>query len=69
MPENPVSYEQTRVMREAVEMATRLIQGGKERRQEIATIIFGIHDHKKHDASSLANLAVKAVAEADGKKG
>jgi hypothetical protein len=68
MSQNPASYEQTRVMRDAVEMATRLIEGGQERREEIAKVIFGIHDHKKHDASSLANLAVKTVTEADRKK-
>jgi hypothetical protein len=69
MPQNPANYEQIRVMRDAVEMATRLIQGGQERREEIAKVIFGIHDHEKHDASSLANVAVKALTEADRKTG
>jgi hypothetical protein len=64
---NECSYKQTRVMRDAVEMAVRLVHDGEQRRDEIARAIYSIAEHEKHDACALSNLAIAAATEADRK--
>jgi hypothetical protein len=66
---NESSYEQTRVVRDAVEMAVRLLQGGEDRRDEIATVIFRVAHYETFDAPALANLAIETMTEADRKTG
>jgi hypothetical protein len=63
MSYNESSYEQTRVMQDAVEMVVRLTQDGDKRRTEIAKIILSIADFDNYDAPALANLAIAAMAE------
>jgi hypothetical protein len=65
---NESSYEQTRVVRDAVEMAVRLLTGD-DRRDEIASVIFRIANYESFDAPTLANLAIETVTEADRKTG
>jgi hypothetical protein len=69
MSRNPAGYEPTRVMRDAVEMAPHLIEGVRSVAKRSLGSFSGSTIIKKHDASSLANLAVKAVTEAYRKKG
>jgi hypothetical protein len=60
---NESSYEQTRVMRDALEMVVRLTQEGECRRDEISKIIFRIADQTTFDAMALANLTLSEMAE------
>jgi hypothetical protein len=60
---NESSYEQTRVMRDALEMVVRLTQEGECRRDEISKIIFRIADQITFDAMALANLTLSEMAE------
>jgi hypothetical protein len=62
-------YEQTRVVRDAVEMAVRLLQGYEDRRDEIASVIFRIPNHEMFAAPTLANLAIETMTESDRKTG
>jgi hypothetical protein len=66
---NESSYEQTRVMRDALEMVVRLTQDGQYRRDEIAKIIFRIADQITFDATALANLTLSEMAEMARKTG
>ncbi|HEY4926097.1 MAG TPA: hypothetical protein VII20_16930 [Roseiarcus sp.] len=65
---NESSYEQTRIMRDAVEMVVRLTQEGEHRRDEIAKIIFRIADQMTFDAPALANLTLCEMADEARKK-
>jgi hypothetical protein len=60
---NESSYEQTRVVRDALEMVVRLTQQGECRRDEISKIIFRIADQTTFDAMALANLTLSEMAE------
>jgi hypothetical protein len=64
---NESSYEQTRIIRDAVEMVVRLTSHGEGRRDEIAKIVLSIADHENYEASALANLAIAAMADASRK--
>jgi hypothetical protein len=66
---NESSYEQTRVMRDAVEMVVRLTQDGEHRRDEIAIILFRIADQMTFDAPALANLTLSEMADTARKTG
>jgi hypothetical protein len=66
---NESSYEQTRVMRDALEMVVRLTQEGECRRDEISKIIFRIADQITFDAMALANLTLSEMAETARKTG
>jgi hypothetical protein len=61
---NESSYEQTRVMRDALEMVVRLTQDGEYRRDEISRIIFRIADQITFDSMALANLTLSEMADA-----
>jgi hypothetical protein len=61
---NESTYEQTRIMRDALEMVVRLTQDGEYRRDEIAKIIFRIADEITFDAMALANLTLSEMADA-----
>jgi hypothetical protein len=63
---NEYSYEQTRVMRDAIEMVVRLTKDGAERRDEISLIIVRIADQTTFDANALANLTLAEMAERAG---
>jgi hypothetical protein len=60
---NESSYEQTPVVRDALEMVVRLTQQGECRRDEISKIIFRIADQTTFDAMALANLTLSEMAE------
>jgi hypothetical protein len=60
---NESSYEQTRIMRDALEMVVRLTQDGEYRRDEIANIIFRIADEITFDPMALANLTLSEMAD------
>jgi hypothetical protein len=64
---NESSYEQTRVMQDALEMAVRLTENGDARRSEIADVILNIANQHSYDASALANLALAEMAESSRK--
>jgi hypothetical protein len=64
MSYNESSYEQTRIMRDAVEIAVRLTPGGDGRRDEVVRVILNIANQDNYDAPALANLAIAAMAEA-----
>jgi hypothetical protein len=64
---NESSYEQTRIMQDALEMAVRLTENGDARRSEIAEIILSIASDQRYDASALANLALAEMAESSRK--
>ena len=59
---NESSYEQTRIMQDALEMAVRLTENGDARRSEIADIILNIANQRGYDAPALANLALAEMA-------
>jgi hypothetical protein len=56
---NESSYEQTRVMRDALEIVVRLTQDGEDRRDEISKMIFRIAD--QITLSSVKNADQAAV--------
>jgi hypothetical protein len=66
---NESSYEQTRVMRDALEIVVRLTQDGEDRRDEISKMIFRIADQITFDATALANLTLSEMAETARKTG
>jgi hypothetical protein len=61
---NEPTDEQTRIMRDALEMVVRLTQDGEYRRDEIAKIIFRIADEITFDAMALANVTLSEMADA-----
>jgi hypothetical protein len=63
MPYNESSYEQTSIMRAAIEMVMRLTKDGNKRRDEVANVVLSIADRGDHDAHTLAILAIEAMAE------
>jgi hypothetical protein len=66
---NDLSYEQTRIAREAVEMVVRLTKNGEDRRDEIAKIAFRLAYQIEHSATALANLTLMEMAEISRKTG
>jgi hypothetical protein len=68
VPFNESSYEQTPVMREALEMVVHLTHDGERRRDEIANIIVRIASEIRFDATELANVTLSAMAESARKK-
>jgi hypothetical protein len=66
---NESSYQQTRVVRDAIEMVVRLTDHGEDRRDEIAKIIFRIADQITFDATALANLTLSEMADAARRTG
>jgi hypothetical protein len=69
MPFNESSYEQTHVMRDALEKVVRLTHDGEYRRDEIAKIIVRIASEMTFDATALANLTLAELADAARKSG
>jgi hypothetical protein len=67
MSYNESSYEQTRIIRDAVEMAVRLTPGGDGRRDEVVRVILKIANQDNYDASALASLAITAMTEVSRK--
>jgi hypothetical protein len=63
MSYNESSYEQTGIIQAAVEMVVRLRKDGNIRRHEIIKVVLKIADEADHDANTLANLAISAMAE------
>jgi hypothetical protein len=69
MPFNECSYEQTDVMREALETVVRDTVGGEYRREEIAKIVLRIASEITLDATALANLTRAEMSDAARKNG
>jgi hypothetical protein len=69
VPFNESSYEQTRIIRDAIEMVVRLTEYGDDRRDEIAKVVFRIADQITFDSTALANLTLSEMAETARKTG
>jgi hypothetical protein len=63
MSYNDSSYEQSSVMRAAIEMVMRVSQNGDKQRDEVIKVVLKIADEGDHDANALANLAITAMSE------
>jgi hypothetical protein len=63
VPFNESSYEQTRIMRDALERVVRLTYDGEYRRDEIAKIIIRIASQITFDSTALANLTLSEMAD------
>jgi hypothetical protein len=55
------SYEQTRIMRDAVELVVRLLDRGEDRREEIAKLVLLMVGQTPFDATALANLTLSEM--------
>jgi hypothetical protein len=60
------AMRKTRVLRDAVEIASRVLIEGEQRREGIEKTIFSIANYETFDAPTLVNLAIEAT-EADRK--
>jgi hypothetical protein len=69
VPFNESSYEQTSVMREALEAVVRQVPNGDVRRDEIARIILRIAGAITLDPMALANLTLSEMADRARKVG
>jgi hypothetical protein len=63
MSYNESSYEQTSIIQAAIEMVARLRKDGNRHRDEIVRVVLKIANEADHDANTLANLAISAMAE------
>jgi hypothetical protein len=62
------TYEQTVVMREAIDLvAASLGPDGDNRRNEIAEVVLGLENYDDHDAAMLAQLTLAKMADRERK--